>query len=379
MSAAAPSCDLFCTVIDNFGDIGVCWRLARQLAGEHGWQLRLFVDDLASFAKLRPGADPHAHRQTLDGVTVEPWSAAAAATAADIVIEAFACELPAPYLAAMAARTHAPVWINLEYLSAEDWVAGCHLQRSPHPRHALSKTFFFPGLTPGTGGVLKERDLDARRQAFDASDAAQAQWWRGTIGAARPPGTTISLFAYENPALDPLLEQWRDGAEPVVLLAPEGRISPQLARFFGRAAFGAGAHAARGQLSAYGLNFVAQPEYDALLWACDVNFVRGEDSFVRAQWARRPFVWHIYEQDQAAHLLKLDAAMAHLFAGLDPAARTAATRFWQAWNGQGAPDWRAYRAHLPALAAHAAGWADNLACLGDLAANLARFAKNQLK
>ncbi|HIH2643383.1 TPA: elongation factor P maturation arginine rhamnosyltransferase EarP, partial [Burkholderia cenocepacia] len=164
------ACDLFCTVIDNFGDIGVCWRVARQLAHEHGWQVRLFVDDLHTFARLLPEVDPDATRQTVDAIVIEHWHAEVgdALDIADVVIEAFACELPGPYLAAMARRARRPVWINLEYLSAEDWVADFHLRPSPHPRYPLLKTFFFPGLSAGTGGVPKERDLDARRAAFDA-------------------------------------------------------------------------------------------------------------------------------------------------------------------------------------------------------------------
>ncbi|KVG63155.1 elongation factor P maturation arginine rhamnosyltransferase EarP [Burkholderia pseudomultivorans] len=377
------ACDLFCTVIDNFGDIGVCWRLARQLAHEHGWQVRLFVDDLHTFVRLLPGVDPDATRQTIDGIAIEHWHAQIGDTLeiADVVIEAFACELPAAYLAAMARRARRPVWINLEYLSAEDWVADFHLRPSPHPRYPLLKTFFFPGLSAGTGGVLKERDLDARRAAFEADAEARAAWWRRATGGAPPaPGTTVvSLFAYENPAVDALLAQWRDGASTVVALVPAGRLSPALARFFGVASFGAGSHARAGNLTAHGLAFVPQADYDPLLWVADVNFVRGEDSFVRAQWARKPFVWHIYPQADDAHLPKLDAALAHLSAGLGDAPRAALERFWHAWNGAGTPDWADFRQHHAALHANAGRWADALTAVGDLAGKLAEYAKSQLK
>jgi len=377
------ACDLFCTVIDNFGDIGVCWRLARQLAHEHGWQMRLFIDDLRTFARLLPGVDPDAGRQTLDGIVVEHWHAEVgdALEIADVVIEAFACELPGAYLAAMARRARRPVWINLEYLSAEDWVADFHLRPSPHPRYPLLKTFFFPGLSAGTGGVLKEHDLDARRAAFDTDAAARSAWWQRATGGAPPaPGTTVvSLFAYENPAVDALLAQWCDSPSPVVALVPAGRVSPEVARFFGVESFGAGARATRGNLTAYGLAFVPQADYDALLWVADVNFVRGEDSFVRAQWARKPFVWQIYPQADDAHLPKLDAALAHLSAGLADTPRAALERFWHAWNGVGTPDWADFWQHRAALDANAARWADTLAGVGDLAGKLAEYAKSQLK
>ncbi|MGU7779512.1 elongation factor P maturation arginine rhamnosyltransferase EarP [Burkholderia sp. PU8-34] len=386
-SPAAPdeplACDIFCTVVDNFGDIGVCWRVARQLAHEHGWQVRLFVDDLRTFTRLLPGVEPDALRQTVDGVVIEHWHAEVgdALEIADVVIEAFACELPGAYLAAMARRARRPVWINLEYLSAEDWVADFHLRPSPHPRYPLVKTFFFPGLSAGTGGVPKEHDLDARRTAFEADAPARAAWWRRATGGPPPvPGTTVvSLFAYENPAVDALLAQWRDGSSPVVALVPEGRVSPHIARFFGVESFGAGAQARAGSLAAHGLAFVPQADYDPLLWVSDLNFVRGEDSFVRAQWARRPFVWHIYPQADDAHLPKLDAALAHVGGGLADVPRDALARFWHAWNGAGTPDWADFWQHLAALQANAARWADTLAAVGDLSGRLAEYAKSQLK
>ncbi|MFP4906476.1 elongation factor P maturation arginine rhamnosyltransferase EarP, partial [Paraburkholderia sp. BR14261] len=147
----------------------------------HGWQVRLFVDDLHAFRKLCPALDPSRATQSVEGVLVEHWHAPEHAgdtlQIADVVIEAFACELPGVYVAAMAERARKPVWLNLEYLSGEDWVADFHLRPSPHPRYALAKHFFFPGLGPGTGGVLKERTLDAARADFERSPDERAAWW----------------------------------------------------------------------------------------------------------------------------------------------------------------------------------------------------------
>ncbi|WP_338860826.1 elongation factor P maturation arginine rhamnosyltransferase EarP [Mycetohabitans rhizoxinica] len=395
VGARAPlTCDIFCTVIDNFGDAGVCWRLARQLANEYGWQVRLFIDELATLARLAPGLDAERERQVLAGVAIEHWHepqfaepGAAVLNIADVVIEAFACDLPASYVAAMAQRSSRVVWINLEYLSSEDWVANFHLRASPHPRHALAKTFFFPGLGAHTGGVLCEQDLDAQRRAFVESAAERAGWWTALgLPQPDPAATVVSLFSYENPALDALLEQWRDATDPLVLLVPQGRISSSVARFFGHPAgaraFAAGTSASAGALSAHALPFTDQRGYDRLLWSADINFVRGEDSFVRAQWARKPFVWHIYPQADDAHLPKLDAALAHIGSALEPRARDALTRFWHAWNGNsthGMPDWQDFIQHREAFAARAHAWADELAAVGDLAGHLAAFAQNTLK
>jgi uncharacterized repeat protein (TIGR03837 family) len=192
------------------------------------------------------------------------------------------------------------------------------------------------------------------------------------VGIERPDeaSTIISLFAYENPAVDALLAQWRDGASPVVLLVPEGRISGAVARFFGLPKFAAGASARAGALQAHALGFVEQPRFDELLWAADFNFVRGEDSFVRAQWAQKPFAWHIYPQADDAHLPKLDAVLAHYSSGLSPSARDAINRFWHAWNGAGTPDWADFWRHRRELEARASRWANELADVGDLAGNL---------
>ncbi|TAL54993.1 elongation factor P maturation arginine rhamnosyltransferase EarP [Pandoraea sp.] len=386
-------CDIFCTVVDNYGDIGVCWRLARQLAAEHGWAVRLWVDDLASFARLRPEIDAQVASQSLDGVDVRHWPAPwpappAAERPADVVIEAFACDIPQAYLHAMAECKPAPVWLNMEYLSAEDWVDGCHLQRSPHPRLPLTKIFFFPGFSAATGGLLREHDLLARRDAFQAHEQARLDFWHTLrLPQPEPQALAISLFAYENPALPALLAAWRDGPRPVTCLIPQGRISPQAAAFFGKQSLGPGDSARQGALSAHGLPFLPQDRYDQLLWACDFNFVRGEDSFVRAQWAARPIAWHIYPQSDAAHELKLDAFLRLYCAALPASAAAALQRFWHGWNGFGPPSqasalaaaWKELAQAMPALSAHARAWAQHLARHEDFASALVQLCKNQLK
>jgi uncharacterized repeat protein (TIGR03837 family) len=144
-----------------------------------------------------------------------------------------------------------------------------------------------------------------------------------------------------------------------------------------------GAPYARGRLTLAAVPFVAQDTYDRLLWACDVNFVRGEDSFVRAQWAARPFVWHIYPQAEGAPRAKLGAFLDRYVAGLDPAAAPAVRRFWQAWNGDddagpiGAA-WLEFAAVRPQLGAHGAAWAGGLTRLPELADGLAEAARNRL-
>jgi len=330
-------CDIFCNVIDNYGDIGVCWRLARQLASEHGLAVRLWVDDLGSLVKLCPEADATLDSQRCRGVEVGLWSKNfPGVQPADLVIEAFACKLPDSYIEAMAVQAQQPAWVNLEYLSAEDWVGGCHKLPSPHPSLPLTKYFFFPGFTEKTGGLLLENDLLARRDAFQSDAVQQQAFWR-SIGMAVPSAETlkISLFGYENAALPGLFDAWSASAQPVLCLIPEGRILPQARQYFDADAPRAGGTYARGNLQMSVLPFVEQERYDPMLWACDVNFVRGEDSYVRAQWAARPFVWQIYPQHDTVHLKKLQAFLMLYNRQLSFSASHAVEGMWQAWNNGG--------------------------------------------
>ena len=361
------SCDIFCRVVDNYGDIGVCWRLARQLANEFDVSVRLWVDDLKRLAMLCPEVDAASTIQRCRGVEVRLWDEAfPGVQPANLVVETFSCMLPEPYLAAMDASQ---VWINLEYLSAEDWVEGCH--KLPSPRPPLTRHFFFPGFTQKTGGLILERGLFARRDAFVKDTVQQRAFWQ-LINLDVPSADTlkISLFAYENAALEELLDAWANGGQRMLCLVPQGRILPQVASYFGKK----NDRYVRGNLQVAVLPFVEQEKYDELLWACDVNFVRGEDSFVRAQWSGKAFVWQIYPQHDEVHWQKLDAFLNLYGRQLSGQVRKSVERFWKAWNGKGAVKeaWEEFAGARYELAGCGKDWAAELS-QNNLALNLLDF------
>lgn len=403
--------DIFCKVIDNFGDIGVCWRLAFDLA-RRGHSVRLWVDDASALAWMAPGGCP--------GVRVLPWVDPLALPGADldlsttginlpatgldlraagleqqppdVLIEAFGCDIPPEFLQACAAQASAsgskPVWLNLEYLSAEPYVERCHALPSPvqsGPATGWTKWFFYPGFTEATGGLLREPDLAQRQAAFDRGAwlATQGIDRQGNDEGQSSGEKLVSLFCYEPPMLGALLAHLakqglagapvrllvaagraeqavkaalKDQAKPIALSADalvlgqpqnagqsgseeSGRQTPDASPMSGQTQ-SAGRptsegsrpethDTARGRLSISYLPLLTQAEFDHLLWACDLNFVRGEDSVIRALWAGKPFVWHIYPQDDDAHLAKLQAFLDMLQA---PASlRT----FHAAWNQGG--------------------------------------------
>jgi uncharacterized repeat protein (TIGR03837 family) len=377
----APSLAIFCRVVDNYGDVGICWRLARQLQQEHGVAVTLWVDNLQSFQRICPDVVLDADVQCLAGVTVRFWrdqdGVFSAGDVADMVIEFFACDIPPGYIAAMAQCMPRPVWLNLEGLSAEEWVEGCHTLTSPHPRLPLMKHFFFPGFTSKTGGLLRESALDEQRQQFQSDPAAMAAFLaQFGVEPTEMASTKVSLFCYPHAPVAALFEAWQIGDAAVACLVPEGVAVEAVEAFLGTQAK-AGAALTRGALTVRVLPFVAQPDYDKLLWACDLNFVRGEDSFVRAQWAGKPFIWHIYPQDENLHHKKLDAFLQRYSASIE-----SLNAFSLHWNGAldlaGDAGWSAlwspFQGDMPKMASRAADWQQQMLANGDLADNLLKFA-----
>lgn len=372
--------DIFCSVVDNYGDIGVTWRLARQLVAEQAHSVRLWVDELDAFVRLCPDASIGAECQYQAGVEVRQWREPfPVVEPAEVVIEAFACQLPPSYIEAMARDGTKPLWLNLEYLSAEEWVAGCHGLPSPQPG-GLQKFFFFPGFVAGTGGLLCEADLLTRRRAFQGDVSAQQAFLR-SLGVTRQAGARlISLFAYENPALAGWLDALVAESQPTQLLVPQGKVLGDLQRWFGETQLAPGDQRHRGNLQIHVLPFVAQDDYDRLLWCCDLNAVRGEDSFIRAQWAGRPLLWHIYPQEEGGHWDKLEAFLALFSPELPPEISAAHAALWRAWNaGRGMEQaWSDLQNAWPTLQRHAESWCDIQADRPDLATALEQFYLNWL-
>jgi uncharacterized repeat protein (TIGR03837 family) len=372
--------DLFCSVIDNYGDVGICWRIARELTAEHGQQVRLWVDDLDSFQRLWPNISPDLETQICEGVEVRRWAQSMPEIRpADVVVEAFACRVPESFLLAMAERTPRPVWLNLEYFSAEDWVAGCHGLGSLHPRLALTQYFFIPGLGIGTGGVPGGRKELAALDAFQNDDNAVRDFWADRQ-VPDDEALRISLFAYENPAISGLMETLAQSNQKLVLLVPEGRVLAQVAASLRLDALAVGDKYRQGNLEVWVLPFMQQNQYDRMLWASDINFVRGEDSFVRAQHAGKPMVWQAYVQEDGAHWHKLDAFLEHYMAGLSAEATTALRAAWQVWNaGEHRPEvWQNWFAHLDEYRKHARKWSEELKTRPNLVEELVKFVAGKL-
>ncbi len=332
--------DIFCRVIDNHGDLGVCWRLAADLAAR-GQTVRLWVDDPIALHWMAPN-----HDTTTLGVTVLRWAEPLPVVEpGDVVIEAFGCDPPPSFVDAMAQTQ--PLWINLEYLSAEEYVERNH--GLPSPQHssfgALTKWFFYPGFTDGSGGLLREPH---------ALNPGPLPWAELDV-LPHPGERCVSLFAYADAPFAELFDLLDD--RPTLLLITAGASqAPALKALEGRP---------QRTLRAHALPWLTQLDYDRLLHACDLNFARGEDSVVRAMWAGAPFVWHIYKQSDDVHERKLKALLKRM--APDPTLQT----LWQAWNGLG--PWPAALPEPIAWRSACQQWRSGLIEQTDLTSQLMQF------
>ncbi|MGP1717767.1 MAG: elongation factor P maturation arginine rhamnosyltransferase EarP [Methylophilus sp.] len=359
-SLPVPHWDIFCRVVDNFGDIGVSWRMAHQLAHEHAIHIRLWVDDIALARRFSGSGHPL--------VTLMHWTEDSRfSQPAEVVIETFSCGLPDSYQQAMSADT---LWLNIDYLSAEAWVQGFHGRPSPQANGRI-RYFFYPGFNPQTGGLLREQFLPAL--ALQAAQSPAAAWQQLAL-PAMPQAINVSLFCYAHAPVKALLTSLADSPQAVRLIVPES-VAPLVAQTLGEKTLEAGQSLQHQQCTIVVIPFLSQSDYDLLLSLCDLNFVRGEDSWIRAIWAAKPMVWLPYQQSENTHLEKLAAFVQHYLASANDEVNAALQPLMQAWaTGEwSAEHWHTFITHRDSISQHARHYADQLSEQPDLTTNLVIF------
>ncbi len=403
--------DVFCRIVDNFGDIGICWRLSQQLVHEHHLKVRLFIDDFAVASKIILGLDHAQALQTINGVEVCGWPADDIETInpADVVVENFSCGLPSAYIkqmhiqSALKTPSSDTIWINLDYLSAESWVSDFHARPSPHPSLTLTKHFFFPGFTTETGGLIREKNLITAREAFLNSNALQEKFWHElgvtelqTTPALPSTPIKISLFFYPEAQINALFLALAAHSHPVTVILPFNGNITTLNGMLTDFKLTIGEVYKNGNLTVHLLPFLSQPDYDYLLWACDLNFVRGEDSWIRAIWAGKPFIWQPYIQTEESHITKLKAFLeVYTKDGGSDAGEDIRAMLFKSnllWSGKTETDdialendasqiqhWQQLIQRLPNLQSYAIQRANSFNAQDDLATKLVIFSENLTK
>lgn len=362
------TCDIFCDVIDNYGDAGVCWRLARDIYQTRGWNVRLFINDLPTLGAITEGLKTQSNEQKLDGIAVLKWEMAEREQPGDVVIETFGCRLPAVFEQKIAQKNTTPVWINLEYLSAEDWVEGCHTLPSPHPQYGTKKYYFFPGVTSKTGGLIIEENLKKDREVF----LKRKKSFLKSLGADTSINFNQFVFCYPQAPLELFVKALAKDGRDIQLLLAAGRSASMISALTKDIPF----------IKAIHLSMCRQEHFDRFLWVSDSAIIRGEDSFARAQIEGCPFIWNIYPQTEETHLTKLKAFSLRLkgiyssedfelWQSINLAFNTGDTSFVDLW--------KQWRNRLGSMHCSSIKWSDKIHSLGSLTQNLCKFIESKLK
>ena len=373
--------DIFCNIVDNYGDIGICWRLSQQLVNDHHVQVRLFIDNLTTAKKIIPRLDSTLTEQAIQGVTVCTWPIVATMPA-EVVIETFSCALPDAYLVKMTQQQS--IWINLEYLSAESWVGDFHAKPSPHPTLAITKHFYFPGFKNDTGGLIREHNLIAKRDTFLNSKIDQTKFWQalGINNESEKDSIKISLFYYPQANIYQLLLALSATNQPSSIFLPfNGSIDTLSSIFTDFKQVNANTLRLE-SITVHLLPFLSQSDYDHLLWACDLNFVRGEDSWIRAIWASKPFIWQPYIQTEDTHIKKMQAFLEVYSCEATDEIKSTLLDAHLTWSNASVSDTNHLTRlvqNLPKLRSYARQQADILSALPDLATKLLSFSEKLAK
>ena len=276
--------DIFCEVIDNYGDVGVAYRLARELYKKWNKKIRFVVNQLEEINLIRKDKDDIEIIlfEDVDKI-LEP---------ADLIIETFGCNIPKSYMDK--ALKNSNLIINLEYFSAEDWVDDFHLQESFLGRN-LKKYFFIPGLSKKSGGIILDEDFLLRKKIVNQNREKYLE----KFNIENKYDLIGSVFSYEKDFTN-LIKSLEKLNKKILLLILSEKTQKNFIKYFDNNNY-------YGKIDFVKLPFFTYDKYEELLSLCDFNLVRGEDSFVRALLLGKPFLWHIYPQSEGTHLIKLES------------------------------------------------------------------------
>ena len=307
--------DIFCRVIDNFGDVGVVYRFAKEFKYANPLcRVRLFVSDLKPLASVLPPIDPAKTMQEIGTIEYIDSSALDSSKVnelgvAEVLIETFGCDIPE--LVMRVAEKQPTLIINLEYLSAEKWAFGYHLKQSLLGQPLLKKYFFMPGITENSGGVIIDTQVEQAREDLRRNRPKHLNSYLKILNVSTVYDDQAlfgSIFTYIR-GFDTLLTHLQDLKKQVYLFVFGDKSHESMLNslhHLGGQALKDGYYRLK-NIHALFMPFLAQTKYDRLLCLTDFNLVRGEDSFVRALLSKKPFIWNAYIQENSYQHVKVSA------------------------------------------------------------------------
>lgn len=282
--------DIFCDIIDNFGDIGVVYRLSKELS-KREYKVRIFTNKLFEVKKIIDGIDENLNFQLINGIEFYSIEEFYINFTAEVVIEAFAVDIPQKYIDILDENTK--LIINLEYLSAEEWTEDCHLKNSFSPKSFIEKVFFMPGFTKNSGGLILDENYLKLVDDVKKNREKYFNVFFKSYGLKYSPNQYyVNVFTYDWNFKE-FIKSLNDSENKYTFFVLDDKLN--LAFEYGN------------NIEIYKIPYIDQNKFDTLLNLTDFNFVRGEESFVRAILSEIPFIWHIYPQEDNIHFDKLMA------------------------------------------------------------------------
>lgn len=312
MSINKQNIMLLCKVVDNFGDIGVVYRLAKALADARpSLKLTLVVSNLESFSAMAPGIRPEKKIQNfryknltweilswnLDtDISEEKAAAIKAADGNQIILECFQCGRPdwLENILFCDDFTKTVQIVNIDYLTAEGYADDFHLLRSGTRKTCIKKINFMPGFTGKSGGLIFSENLAPQHLSMKKTQE-EADF-------------KISFFAYEKNCM-PVISAISHFQEEKRKTQEDFSVLVYVAAGKSRSPFINAWEKCGKPFKITELPFLPQEDWDYLLTQMDFNFVRGEDSLSRAALSGLPYVWNAYIQDDDYQLVKVDALL----------------------------------------------------------------------
>ncbi len=293
---------VLCKVVDNFGDIGVCWRMCRRLKLINpDINLSLIVDDLEAFKRICSQIKVDEKAQVFQGITIYNWKEYEYCFSEfikndgekmDVILECFQCGRP-DWMEEILFEKKLNRTVNvimIDYLTAEDYAEDFHKLNSLTRSAKVQKVFFMPGFTGKTGGLIIDeqwKNLSPYDENGPVLIFTYEKNWDGLAGAIN------ELF----------FESENNENSPEILLA-QGRgldsIKLALQKY----------DSVSGNLTV--LDYLNQEEWDEMMKKCSILIIRGEESMSRACLSGIPFIWHAYPQSDEYQMVKVNALLERL-------------------------------------------------------------------
>lgn len=282
---------VLCKVVDNFGDIGVVWRLCKQLKNVNkSAEINLIVDDLKSFNKICNEIKINGvFEQKVENINIIDWNAfdfcyekfsKNDGEMLSLILECFQCGRPdwMEKILFEDKLNRTVQIIMIDYLTAEKYAEDFHCLESLTRSKKVQKINFMPGFTEKTGGLIIDDE-----------------WC--FISERKNEGPVL-IFTYER--------DWKPLAR--VLINADKKV--KLARGRGFDSFaGAWEKCSGNAKNLIELPYLNQDEWDKMMKDCSILIIRGEESMSRACLSGIPFIWHAYPQSDEYQLVKVNALL----------------------------------------------------------------------